>query len=130
MSELRTLIKILICSPHSPLARVTHGVIAHFVTQPPAFLQGFLPLLESNRAAGTEAAAVLKPLPSFAAGAKGDAGTAGEGQDRALSAEPDPLSSLGTLGHHLSPTFHSGPVTILHFLDRSSGRKHWVASQV
>lgn len=101
MSEMRTLIKILICSPHSPLARVTHGVIAHFVTQPPAFLQGFLPLSVSNRAAGTEAAAVLKPLPSFAAGAKGDAGAAGGGQDRAVSAEPDP-PSLGTLGHHLS----------------------------
>lgn len=102
MSEMRTLIKILICSPHSPLARVTHGVTAHFVTQPPAFLQGFLPLSVSNRAAGTEAAAVLKPLPSFAAGAKGDAGAAGGGQDRAVSAEPDPPSSLGTLGHHLS----------------------------
>lgn len=91
MSELRTLVKLSMCSPMASCL-CDLGVIVHFVTQPGYSLQGSLPLPVLNRVAGTEAVAVLKPLPPIAADVGRDAGAATrawmEGPSSACKAGP------------------------------------------
>lgn len=127
MSELRILVKILICSPHSPLAHMTHVCYCTLRYATALFPPGNFASPSAKPSSRDRSSGRLETSAPVCCGCQKRCGAVRKepGQkDRALPAELDPLSSSGMLSHHPSQTFHRRSVTILHFLDCSSGLKH------